>query len=94
MENKYKVCGWHDAEEFLTLVAKRMGKLLKGGEADIMTVAKLVIFHWQKGEIPYYYLPPGMVETDVGKDESEDEMDVEKDVILEKGSEDEKEEEK
>lgn len=69
MENKYKVKGWKNSEEFLTLVARHQGKLLKGGEPDIMTTAKSIIYDWQKGNIPYYYLPPGMTEEDVNKKE-------------------------
>lgn len=69
IENKYKVRGWKSAEDFLILVAKKMGKLLKGGEADIMCVAKKILFEWQRGEIPYYNLPPGVTEEDVIKGE-------------------------
>lgn len=71
MENIYKVKGWKNAEEFLTLVAKYKGKLHKGGEADLMTVAKSCIYDWQRGIIPFYALPPNMTEEDVeaGRDE-------------------------
>lgn len=65
LENKYKVKADGDAEEFLTLIAKYKGKLLKGGEPDLMTVAKSMIYDWQRGEIPYYALPPDMTEEDV-----------------------------
>lgn len=63
---------------------------MKGGEADLMTVSKSILYDWQRGEIPYYNLPEGMTEEDVeraereGDDEeseegvvNEDEMDVE-----------------
>ena len=53
------------------MLAKHKGKLLKGGEADLMTVAKSFIYDWQRGLIPYYSLPPNMTEEDVenGADE-------------------------
>jgi len=83
IENIYKVKGWANAEEFLTLVAKYKGKLHKGGEADLMTVAKSMIYDWQRGIIPYYALPPNMTEEDVeaGRDEVLEE--VKRDEILE-----------
>ncbi len=32
--------------------------LLKGGEPDLKAVSKIVISDWQRGEIPYFVLPP------------------------------------
>ena len=32
---------WSDAEEFLALLAVRLGKLKKGGEPDISTTARI-----------------------------------------------------
>lgn len=32
---------WEDAEEFLSLLAVRLGKLKKGGEPDISTAARI-----------------------------------------------------
>jgi len=58
LQKIYGIGNWEDDEEFLTLIAKKSGKLLKGGEPDIQTVAKMVLFDWQKGEIPYFTLPP------------------------------------
>ena len=47
-----------DADLFLTTLAVRMGKLLKGGEPDLETVARVVIQDWQKGRLPYFVPPP------------------------------------
>lgn len=47
-----------DANLFLTTLATRMGKLLKGGEPDLETVARVVIQDWQKGRLPYFVPPP------------------------------------
>lgn len=39
-------------------VAKKSGKLLKGGEPDITTVAKMVLNDYQRGKIPFFVCPP------------------------------------
>jgi len=49
---------WEDSEEFLTILGKKMGKLLKGGEADIETAARIVLYDWQRGRIPFFTPPP------------------------------------
>ena len=54
----YGVEDWIDDEYFLTLLAKRNGRLLKGGEPDLKTTAKLVLIDWQRGEIPFFVMPP------------------------------------
>ncbi|XP_013420143.1 nucleolar GTP-binding protein 2 [Lingula anatina] len=54
----YKIDTWTTAEEFLEKLAQRSGKLLKGGEPDYCTVAKMVLNDWQRGKLPYYVRPP------------------------------------
>jgi nuclear GTP-binding protein len=54
----YKIEGWNDCEEFLKKMAERMGKLLKKGEPDTNTVAKMVLNDWQRGKLPYFVRPP------------------------------------
>ncbi|CAE7193153.1 Gnl2 [Symbiodinium natans] len=49
---------WNDSEEFLTILGKKMGKLVKGGEADLDTAARIVLYDWQRGRIPYFTPPP------------------------------------
>jgi nuclear GTP-binding protein len=49
---------WTDAHDFMVKVAKQKGKLLKGGEADIPTVAKMILNDWLRGELPYFVAPP------------------------------------
>ncbi|KAL8270937.1 hypothetical protein Esti_005149 [Eimeria stiedai] len=51
---------WADQEEFLALLAVRFGKLKKGGEPDISTTARIMLYDLQRGRLPYYVLPPGM----------------------------------
>ena len=55
----YKIKQWDDAEDFLTRLAQVSGKLLKGGEPDLNTAAKMVLYDWQRGKIPFFVLPPG-----------------------------------
>lgn len=40
-------------------MARRSGKLLKGGEPDVNTVSKMILNDWQRGKIPYFVPPPG-----------------------------------
>lgn len=57
----YSLKNWTDHEDFLAQLGKRSGKLLKGGDPDLNTVAKMVLQDWQKGRIPYFSLPPDYV---------------------------------
>ncbi|OII71787.1 YjeQ GTPase [Cryptosporidium ubiquitum] len=49
---------WNNSDEFLTLVGKRLGKVLRGGEIDLITTAKIIINDWIVGKIPYFIPPP------------------------------------
>mmetsp|Transcript_30541 Transcript_30541/g.88797 ORF Transcript_30541/g.88797 Transcript_30541/m.88797 type:complete len:702 (+) Transcript_30541:41-2146(+) len=49
---------WTDDEDFLTILAKKCGRLLKGGDPDIQTAARTVIYDFQRGRIPYFVPPP------------------------------------
>lgn len=72
----YKIDSWNDHEDFLEQLARKYGKLLKGGEPDKATAAKMVLQDWQRGKIPYYSLPPNyVVHKKKGKTE-EDETNV------------------
>lgn len=59
MGKTYKISDWTDTEDFLTKLAKRTGKLLKGGEPDINAVARIVLNDWQRGKLPYFVVPEG-----------------------------------
>lgn len=69
LEKIYGIKDWTDHEDFLTMLAHKKGKLIKGGEADTKHTAKLVLMDWQRGEIPFMKLPPDYVQKDI---ESED----------------------
>ena len=71
----YGVPSWVDADDFLDQLGKKSGKLLKGGEPDRKTVAKMVLYDWQRGKIPYFTRPPkDECKKDVSSDEEEEEV--------------------
>lgn len=77
---------WDSAEDFLVLLAMRLGKLKKGGEPDISTTARIMLYDLQRGRLPYYVLPPGMAsEAETGAEGTEDTQ-VEGSVAFPKGS--------
>ncbi|KAF2356301.1 Nucleolar GTP-binding protein 2 N-terminal domain, partial [Trinorchestia longiramus] len=59
LSTTYKVYEWGTCTEFLETLARRMGRLLKGGEPDVNAIAKLILNDWQRGKIPYFVPPPG-----------------------------------
>ncbi|EDQ91202.1 uncharacterized protein MONBRDRAFT_19938, partial [Monosiga brevicollis MX1] len=60
----YGINDWSsdDHIDFLEKLAKKSGKLLKGGEPDVSTVAKMVLHDWQRGKIPYFNPPPKLTD--------------------------------
>ena len=66
LERTYDVGNWNDAIEFLERLARKCGKLLKHGEADVDAVAKMVLNDFIRGKIPWFTPPPGY---EVGKKE-------------------------
>lgn len=54
----YNLREWRDAEDFLSQLAFRTGKLLRGGEPDQDTCARMVLNDWIRGKIPYFVPPP------------------------------------
>ena len=71
VERTYDVRDWADAEEFLEKLARKSGRLLKGGEADVDTVARMVLNDFLRGRLPWFTPPPskqdGEREGDAGK---------------------------
>lgn len=64
--------------DFLEQMAKRTGKLLKGGEPDTGVVAKMILNDWQRGKIPFYVSPEDFaVPHKKPKKEAEDEEEAE-----------------
>jgi len=90
----YDIWKWADAEDFLAQLAVKSGKLLKAGEPDMSTAAKMILNDWLRGRIPYYVAPP--VEEDVPDDEVEaenDEVEAENDEEVSAASEENEKEE-
>lgn len=58
MERTYDLKGWTNATEFLELLARKGGRLLRGGEADLDGVAKMVLNDFMRGRIPWFTPPP------------------------------------
>ena len=54
LQKTYGVDDWEDWEDFLNKVAKKYGKLIKGGEGDLKQTAVMLINDLQKGKIPYF----------------------------------------
>ncbi|XP_014775789.1 nucleolar GTP-binding protein 2 [Octopus bimaculoides] len=54
----YKIESWNGTEDFLEKLAKRYGKLLKGGDPDFNNISKIVLNDWQRGRLPYFVKPP------------------------------------
>jgi len=53
--------GWEGesgATILLSAIAKKSGKLLKGGEPDQEAAAKMVLNDWIRGKIPFFVQPP------------------------------------
>ncbi|KAI9702352.1 MAG: GTPase required for pre-60S ribosomal subunit nuclear export and maturation [Candelina mexicana] len=58
IERTYDVKGYNTPTEFLELLARKGGRLLKGGEADVDGVAKMILNDFLRGKIPWFTPPP------------------------------------
>lgn len=54
----YKIPDFSSPNEFLIHVARKNGKLMKGGIPNINAAAKIVLQDWTGGKIPFYTDPP------------------------------------
>ncbi|KAG7693325.1 hypothetical protein KL929_003927 [Ogataea haglerorum] len=68
LERTYEIKGWKNATEFIELLARKHGRLLKGGEPDESGVAKQVIADFNRGKIPWFVPPPEDTEERTGVD--------------------------
>ncbi|XP_039125457.1 nuclear/nucleolar GTPase 2 [Dioscorea cayenensis subsp. rotundata] len=64
LRRAYKIEDWADEYDFLVQLCKLSGKLLKGGEPDLTTAAKMVLHDWQRGRIPFFVPPPQQQEVE------------------------------
>uniref|UniRef100_A0A0N4ZU53 Nucleolar GTP-binding protein 2 n=1 Tax=Parastrongyloides trichosuri TaxID=131310 RepID=A0A0N4ZU53_PARTI len=53
----YGLVDFNGVDDFLERIARRNGRLLKGGEPDYGTVSKMVLNDFQRGKLPYFVLP-------------------------------------
>lgn len=60
IQRTYDVGGFQTATEFLQLLARKGGRLLKGGEADVDGAAKMVLNDFVRGKIPWFTPPPAV----------------------------------
>lgn len=58
LKKTYGILDWEDASDFLEQVARKTGKLLKGGEPDLNTSAKMILNDYLRGKIPWFIAPP------------------------------------
>jgi nuclear GTP-binding protein len=58
MKQTYGIHSWENHVDFLEQLARKSGKLLKGGEPDICSVSKMILNDWIRGKIPYFKMPP------------------------------------
>ncbi|CAA2976547.1 nucleolar GTP-binding 2 [Olea europaea subsp. europaea] len=58
VKKHYKLDEWEDATDFLEQLARRMGKLTKGGVPDTNSTSRMVLTDWLRGRLPYYVKPP------------------------------------
>ncbi|ORM40456.1 Nucleolar GTP-binding protein 2 [Babesia sp. Xinjiang] len=55
---RYGISPDFDNENFLDLVAVKFGKFQKGRVPDVSTAARIVLYDFQRGRLPYYSEPP------------------------------------
>lgn len=70
LERTYEISGWKDATDFIEILARKQGRLLKGGEPDECSVSKLILNDFNRGKIPWFVVPPEKSEEAKSKEES------------------------
>ena len=58
IERTYGIKDFDSPTHFLSLLARKGGRLLRGGEADVDGVAKMVLNDFLRGKIPWFTPPP------------------------------------
>ncbi|CAJ0581396.1 unnamed protein product, partial [Mesorhabditis spiculigera] len=54
----YTIAEFDSCDKFLSLVARKLGRLKKGGVADVDAAARHVLQDWNTGRLRYYTQPP------------------------------------
>jgi len=60
MVRTYGIERWTDHIDFLTQFADKSGRLLKKGEPDLNTCARMILNDWQRGKIAFFVPPPSL----------------------------------
>ncbi|KAI1179049.1 NGP1NT domain-containing protein [Nemania sp. FL0916] len=58
LERTYGVSNWKDHHEFLEMLGRKGGRLLRHGEVDLDGVAKMVLTDFTRGKIPWFTPAP------------------------------------
>jgi nuclear GTP-binding protein len=58
IQRTYAISSYTDHIDFLSILARKGGRLLKAGEPDLDGVAKMVINDFLRGKIPWFTPPP------------------------------------
>lgn len=62
LRRQYGIPEFSGVDDFLTKIAIKQGRLLKGGDPDIVAISKVVLNEFQRGKLPYFVPPPGCEE--------------------------------
>ena len=57
----YQIDEFNDVTSCLGNLARKRGKLKKGGVTDLEAAGKIILHDWVTGKIPYYIPPPDMM---------------------------------
>lgn len=79
LERTYEIKGWSKYEddpsllaqaatEFIEIIARKQGRLLKGGEPDESGVSKQILNDFNRGKIPWFTPPPADTDEKSGVD--------------------------
>ena len=55
---QYNMPEFNSVDQFLAILARRMGRLRKGARPDVNAAARKVLHDWNKGKIRYFTQPP------------------------------------
>ncbi|KAJ8131178.1 hypothetical protein O1611_g2444 [Lasiodiplodia mahajangana] len=58
LSRTYEVDSWKDHHEFLEILGRKAGRLLRQGEVDLDGVAKMVLTDFMRGKIPWFTPAP------------------------------------
>jgi nuclear GTP-binding protein len=58
----YEIPLFIDVNDFLIQIARKKGRLGKGGIPNVMSAARSILQDWNTGKIPYYTIPPERTE--------------------------------